>query len=163
MPRPTSKKQLLECMEKEHDKLEALLRGVPAAQLGIISRTTEWSVLDVLGHLSDWEQMCLAWWKVGISGKVPPVPAEGYNWAQLPSLNVHLRTATRKRSPAAVLRRFTASYRTIRKTIEGIRERDLFEPGRFAWTGKNALAAYFISATSSHYAWAQKDVKKCLK
>jgi hypothetical protein len=49
------------------------------------------------------------------------------------------------------------------KTVQGIEEQDLFTPGRYAWTGKNAAAAYFIGATSSHYVWARKEVRKCLK
>jgi hypothetical protein len=49
------------------------------------------------------------------------------------------------------------------KAMQGIDEEDLFTPGRFAWTSKNAAAAYFIGATSSHYGWARKEVRKYLK
>lgn len=33
----------------------------------------------------------------------------------------------------------------------------------YNWTGSNSLAAYIIGATSSHYAWAHKLIKKCKK
>jgi len=61
------------------------------------------------------------------------------------------------------MKQFRASYRQMLKTMPGIDEEDLFTSGRFAWTGQNAAAAYFIGATSSHYAWARKEVRKCLK
>ena len=44
-----------------------------------------------------------------------------------------------------------------------ISEEDLFTPGRYAWTKTSTLGAYFVSATASHYAWARKEVHKCLK
>jgi hypothetical protein len=49
------------------------------------------------------------------------------------------------------------------KAVEALSEEELFTPRLYPWTNKNALAAYFISATSSHYAWARKEVRKCLK
>jgi hypothetical protein len=47
--------------------------------------------------------------------------------------------------------------------VQAASEEDLFTPGRYAWTKQNLLAAYFASATSSHYVWAKKEIRKCLK
>jgi hypothetical protein len=163
MPRPTSKAQLLSAMQKEHAELKKLLGTLTPDQLAHTSRTTKWSIKDVLAHLMEWEQMCLSWYKAGVRGILPPLPAEGYNWAQLPALNRAIYQKYRDRPLAEVLKQYRASYRQILKTVQGIDEENLFTPGRYAWTGKNAAAAYFIGATSSHYAWARKEVRKCLK
>ena len=40
---------------------------------------------------------------------------------------------------------------------------ELFEKKRYKWTGSTSLGAYLVSATSSHYDWAFKLIKKCLK
>lgn len=37
---------------------------------------------------------------------------------------------------------------------------ELFEKKRYKWTGTTLLGAYFVSATSSHYDWAYKLIKK---
>jgi hypothetical protein len=163
MPRPTNKAQLLSAMQQEHAALDKSLESLTPDQLTHVSKTTKWSIKDVLAHLMAWEQMCLGWHKAGLRGIVPPLPAAGYNWAQIPALNQEILARYRNCSLAEVQKQYHASYRQMLKTVQGIEEANLFTPGRYAWTGKNALAAYFIGATSSHYAWARKEVRKCLK
>jgi hypothetical protein len=36
-----------------------------------------------------------------------------------------------------------------------------FTANRFAWTRKNTLGTYFVSATSSHYLWARTRTARC--
>jgi hypothetical protein len=64
---------------------------------------------------------------------------------------------------ADVLRGFRQSDRRMLKTVTALSEAGLFTPGRYAWTRKNTPDAYFVSATSSHYHWARKEIRKCLK
>jgi hypothetical protein len=47
--------------------------------------------------------------------------------------------------------------------IESIPEDEMFTPGIHPWMNKNTLGAYFVSATSSHYRWARKEMKKGVK
>jgi hypothetical protein len=49
------------------------------------------------------------------------------------------------------------------QAIESLSEETLFTPGLYPWMNKNTLGAYFVSATSSHYRWARKEMKKGLK
>lgn len=42
-------------------------------------------------------------------------------------------------------------------------DEELFAKGVFDWTGTTTLGSYCVSATSSHYNWAFKDIKKALK
>lgn len=163
MPRPTNKAQLLSAMQQEHEALDKALAALSPDQLTYVSKTTQWSIKDVLAHLLAWEQMCLGWYKAGLRGETPPLPAKGYNWAQIPALNRAIYERYHDCVLAEVLKQYRTSYRQMLKTVQGLTEEDLFTPKRYAWTGKNALAAYFIGATSSHYLWARKEVRKCLK
>lgn len=163
MPRPTTKAALLAALDTEHAKLEQALRGLTDAQLTAVSPQTGWSIKDVLAHLSEWEQMCLGWYRAGLAGKTPALPAEGYNWAQLPALNRVIFDRYHADPLTSVRKHFSTSFRQIKSAIGAIDEDTLFGPQRFAWTGRNLLAAYFISATSSHYVWAQKEIRKCLR
>ena len=36
----------------------------------------------------------------------------------------------------------------------------MFTTGEYAWTKKNTLGTYLVSATSSHYLWARKEIRK---
>ena len=87
MPRPTSKQQLLTAMQSEHEALEQALAALTPEQMTAVSLATKWSIKDVLAHIWEWEQMCLSWHKAGARGKTIAIPAEGFNWAQLPALN----------------------------------------------------------------------------
>ncbi len=40
---------------------------------------------------------------------------------------------------------------------------ELFTAGRYAWTKKNTLGTYMVSATSSDYLWARKEIRKGFK
>ncbi len=163
MPRPTTKAQLLEAMQAEHAALDKVLAALTPEQMTTFSPATNWSIKDVLAHLTAWEQLCLGWYQAGERGQTPHLPAEGFNWAQLPALNRQIYEARRARPLAEVRQQYRASYQRILKTVQALSEEELFTPKLYAWTNKNALAAYFISATSSHYAWARKEVRKCLK
>ncbi|MBN1888745.1 MAG: ClbS/DfsB family four-helix bundle protein [Thermoflexales bacterium] len=163
MPRPTDKKQLLDAMQKEHQALEKLLSSLTSEQMTHVSPSLERSAKDVLAHLIEWEQMCLGWYQAGLRGEKPPLPAEGFNWAQLPALNQHIYEKHRDLPLEDVMKQFQASYQQILQTVQELSQEELFTPGHYSWTGKNAMAAYFIGSTSSHYVWAKKEVKKCLK
>jgi hypothetical protein len=44
--------------------------------------------------------------------------------------------------------------------IEAHGDEELFTKKRYAWTGSTSLGAYLVSATSSHYDWATKKLRK---
>jgi len=43
------------------------------------------------------------------------------------------------------------------------KKEELFERGIYKWTKTSTLGAYFIGATSSHYDWAMKKLKRHIK
>jgi hypothetical protein len=150
-------------MQREYEVLEKLCQTLTPEQITHTSAITQRAVKDVLTHLVEWEQMCLGWYAAGLRGELPALPAPGYNWAQIPALNQQIYEKYRDLPLDDVLKRFRTSYQQMLQTLQGLSEDELFTPSRFAWTNKNAMATYFISATSSHYVWGQKEVRKCLK
>jgi hypothetical protein len=163
MPRPTTKNGLLEAIDFERAALEQFLAELSPEQMiepGIVG---EWSVKDVLAHLLEWEQMVLMWHSAGLRGNVPVTPSKEFNWGQLPLLNQQIFEKHHNRSLADIQKEFHSSYRKIRRTIQGLSDKDLFTRNRYVWTKNNTLGAYFISSTSSHYHWARTAMKKGLK
>jgi len=163
MPRPTTKKQLLETIEIEQKALEQLLAGLSPAQMTQPRVVGQWSVKDVLAHLLEWQHMVLNWHAAGLKGKVPAIPAEGLNWSQIPQLNQQIYEKHCNRALADIQREFKSSHKKMLSTIESLSEDDLFTRGRYAWTKTSTLGSYFISSTSSHYLWARTNIKKGLK
>jgi hypothetical protein len=160
MARPTTKAELIAAAEHELDRLWAAVETVPPEAREVEGACEAWSVKDVLAHLHAWHLMVLEWHREGMSGGDPAIPAEGFTWADIPALNhqIHLR---HRDDPwddvVAALRR---SHGDVMALVEAQDEADLFVKGRHAWTGATSVGAYLVSATSSHYAWASKLLRR---
>lgn len=55
---------------------------------------------------------------------------------------------------------FETSQALVVGVIESNTNDELFSRGRYPWTKSTTLGAYFVSATSSHYDWAMKKLRK---
>ncbi len=163
MPRPANKPDLLAAIAKEYTALEATLEPLSPEQMSAPGGEWEWSVKDILAHLIDWQQMLLGWYRAGQRGEKPAVPAPGYKWNQMPELNQAIFEKHHQRPLDEVIDHFGASSGEILDVIQGLSNDELFTPGRYAWTQKNTLGAYFVSATSSHYLWARNEIRKRFK
>jgi hypothetical protein len=163
MPRATTKQQLIEDAQTERAALEKLLATLTPEQMTQTKAVDDWSTKDVLAHLIEWEGMVMKWYETGAKGKVPAVPSEEYNWGQLPQLNHAIYLKHRDKSLEDIQKEFKSSYKKIMKVIETIPEKELLTRGQYPWTKNNLLAAYFSSATSSHYRWALGEIRKNVK
>lgn len=163
MAKPHTKALILSESEKERNALEELLQALTADEMTRPDIVGSWSVKDVLAHLYEWEQMVLRWLAASRRGETPAVPAAGYKWNQLPALNETIFQTYRGRSLSEIQQLSQTSYREITATIEALDEETLFAAGLYPWMNKNNLATYFTSATSSHYRWARKEIRKGLR
>jgi len=107
--------------------------------------------------------MLLEWYEVGMAGDKPEMPAKGYTWKTLPDLNRKIQVKYSNVSLAEARKMLDNSFLALLKLIKNHTDANLFEKKKYQWTGSTSLAAYLISATSSHYDWAYKLVKKCTK
>ena len=163
MSKPNTKNEVIEAAQTERTALEKLLTTLTPDQMTQPNVIGEWAIKDVLAHLIEWEQMVMKWYQTGLRGKIPAVPSEEYNWGQLPQLNHAIYLKHRDRSLAEIQKEFKSSNKKIMKMIESIPEKELFTRGQYTWTRNNLLAAYFVSATSSHYRWARAEIRKKVK
>jgi len=106
----------------------------------------EWSVKDVLAHLTEWQQMVLGWYHAGQAGETPALPAPGFKWSELPALNQAIYEKHLDRPLPAVLEEFRTAYRQVTAWVESLSEEDLFTPGAPAATiaglGPNCAKGY---------------------
>jgi uncharacterized protein (TIGR03083 family) len=163
MPNPTTKDALLKDIRTERGALEEFLSALTPPQMVMPGAIAEWSVKDVLAHLAEWEQLLLVWYQAGLRGEIPPLPAPGYSWAQMDELNQKIYEKYRDNSLEDVQDYFRTSYLQVLEAVQAMAEDELFPPGRYTWTKKNALAAYVVPCTSEHYDWARQEMRKGLK
>lgn len=162
MPRPKNKADLLQACHKEYNSLMALIDGyrkeTREAEFG--KEGLNRNIRDVLAHLMHWHLMFMDWYKVGMAGKKPNMPASGYTWRDLPKLNQSIWEAHRQEDLGTVRKDLAETHRNLLSLIERHTDEELFTKKRYKWTGSTSLGAYIVSNSSSHYVWARQLIKK---
>lgn len=158
-----NKQVVLERIRTERRRMEENLELLNSHHMEIRGIIGEWSVKDLLAHLVDWEQRFLFWYKAGLRGEVPQIPAPGISWGELDLLNQLIYEKHRDRSLEDVRTEFNTSFHQVLATIEDIPEEDMFAIGRYAWLGESNLAAYILANTADHYRWAKQQIRSWLK
>jgi hypothetical protein len=168
MPRPTNKQQLLELAETNFNKLLEFIDALPAKIKNGIYKNNELNerdktIADVICHLHEWHLMMGNWYKVGMSGKKPAIPAEDVTWQTLPVLNQRIYEKYKGTELKNAIAMFKKSHKEVMTLIEKHTDSELFTKKKYQWTGTTSLGAYLISATSSHYDWGLKTIKPLKK
>ena len=160
MGRPTSKSELVAVASEEFERLWTAVDSVSTQDRELPGACEAWSVKDLLAHLHAWHQMTLSWEKAGSAGESPSIPAEGFTFAETPTLNETIYQRTRSDAWADVVGRLRATHAALMGVIDTYDCDDLFTKRRYPWTRTTSVGAYMVSATSSHYAWASKLIRK---
>ncbi|ADR22901.1 hypothetical protein MATR_32500 [Marivirga tractuosa] len=165
MARPKNKADLLNLSKKNVELLMDFIEGLSEEEQkspfpkGTMNR----NIGDVLMHLHHWHLMMIDWYGLGMKGEKPDMPAKGYTWKTTPALNSWIWEQYKNTPLEDAKKNFISSYEKVRSLIEIHSDEELFEKKRYKWTGTTSLGAYLISATSSHYDWAIKLIKKAKK
>lgn len=176
MKKRMNKDELLEQIKVKHRQLERYIfyfeRGGNGAY-GVTNRPKfdleemeepgvvgEWSLKDVLAHLTDWEQRFIDWYEAGLRGGVSNPPVPGVRWDDLDALAEEGAEEYQERPLELVLDEFPRSYQHILVTVQSISQEDLFTSGRYGWAGDVPLADYVVATTYEHYDWAKKRIRR---
>jgi len=165
MPRPQTKKELLFQSQQNFDKLIALIDSYSKEHQKKTFNGTSLNrnIRDIFAHLHHWHLMMKDWYTIGMKGKKPDMPCKGYTWKTMPDLNKHIRQLYLSDTLNVSRKKFESSHQDIQNIIASNSNADLFTKKKFAWTGSTSMGVYFVSNTSSHYAWAIKQIKIGLK
>lgn len=165
MPRPKSKTELISLSQENFKKLIDFIDQLPKEEKvdefppGTMNR----NIRDVLAHLHHWHLMMAKWYEVGMKGEKPDMPATGYTWKTTPELNRWIWEHYSNTNLEETQDLLQSSFNQIQSVIQSHSDTELFEKKRYKWTGSTSLGSYLVSATSSHYDWALKLIKKAKK
>lgn len=162
MPRPTTKQQLIEYSEDNFNKLFTLINSMTLKEQEKLFSfdDRDKNIRDVLVHLYEWHQLLLHWINSNLSGKKTNFLPEPYNWKTYPQMNIEFwekHQATPYQESISLLQ---ASHTQVMQLIDTFTNEQLFTNKLFSWTGSTSLGSSCVSATSSHYDWAMKKIKK---
>jgi hypothetical protein len=163
MPRARTKKELVDFGGKEYKNLITLVNDIPKEKRETITLFDNWEISDIIAHLNAWHNLFLQWYEVGMKGDKPEIPAPGYTFKDTPALNEKIYKENKDLSLQEALKKFKNSHKKLMDIVNDHTENELETKKMFKWTGSTNLASYLASATSSHYVWAIKEIKKYIK
>jgi hypothetical protein len=158
-----SKTRLIELIRTERSSLEIVVGRLSEAQMVQAGAQGEWSVKDLLAHVTFWEQRLLAWLEVARGeGATPPEPVSTDE--EVDRLNAQVFATNHGRPLSEVLAEFGQSGEQVVSAVEACSEADLTEPGRFGWLEGEPLWRQVSMDTFGHYrehqaaiqAWADR-------
>lgn len=165
MPRPKTKAELIHLSNLNFDKLITFINSFDdkLQRKEFPKGTMNRNIRDVLAHLHHWHLMMLQWYAIGMSGQKPEMPAKGYTWKTTPDLNLEIWKKYLNEDLELIKNKLQESFLALQEVISNNTNEELFTKKKYKWTGTTSLASYLISATSSHYDWAYKLIKKAKK
>jgi hypothetical protein len=165
MPIPKTKQELLDMSQNNYEKLIQYIDSLPSEK-----RLFEFppdhlnrNIRDVLGHLHHWHLLFLKWYEEGMAGEKPHLPAKGYTWKTTGDLNRFIQKKYQKVKYTRIRKMLEDSHWKVCQIIESHTDTELFEKKKYKWTGSTSLGVYLRGATTSHYDWAYKLIRRCLK
>lgn len=174
MARPKNKVELLQAANDNFDKLMTLVDSMTEEQLNETfdfdessGKEAHWlrdkNVRDVLIHLYEWHQLIINWIDSNQKGENKSFLPEGYTWASYAGMNVGFWEKHQTTDFGKAKEMVISSHKKVLTIIESFTDDELFTKKFYAWTGTTSLGSYFVSATSSHYDWALKKLRKYIK
>ncbi len=162
MVRPTTKEELNELSKVNFEKLLTIIRSMTIDEQNktFNFEDRDKNIRDVLVHLYEWHQLLLNWVDSNQSGKEKHFLPEPYNWKTYPQMNIEFWEKHQKTTLKRSVEYVEKSHSDVMKLIDTFSDIELFVKKYFPWTGTTSLGSYCVSATSSHYDWATKKVKK---
>lgn len=159
MSEEMSKDRLIDLIRTEHRLLEAELEEVGEEHKETPGVEGEWSVKDLIAHITVWEQRMLQWMEAALRGeKVQPLPP-GMSWDDLDLWNEQTRQESRSKSLEQIESEFRDSYRQVLAGVKAISESDLMEPDRFPWL--EGRPWWKIVASNSY--WHYRDHREAIQ
>ncbi|MDR2540716.1 MAG: ClbS/DfsB family four-helix bundle protein [Candidatus Peribacteria bacterium] len=165
MPRPTTKQQLVELAELNYQKLKNLIASFSETEQEqrFPFEDRDKNIKDVLVHLYERHQLLLHWETANMQGKKQEFLLEGYTRKTYPQMNIVFREKHQNTPLEKAKQLLEESHHQVLLMIQKHTNDELFVKKFYSWTGTTSLGGYCISATSSHYDWAMKKIKRYQK
>ncbi len=158
-----TKSEIMKLIQSGREALERVLAGLSEGQMTQPGVENDWSVKDIMAHITDWERRMVGWIDDSLHGEVPQRPAPGMTWDNLDQLNEQIYLSNRDRDLRDVSADFHRSYENALASVEALTEEDLTDPQRFAWREGTPLWHLVAANMWEHYQEHRESIEKWLK
>ncbi len=150
-PEKSTRAQLMAELDREWASIERICFELSESELVTPRAEGEWSVKDILVHLSAWEKYLLDRLSYMMTGMNPRYPAMA-NWDDVHHFNAHVYAENLDRPLTSVVIEFRNLYRGVMTVIEGLSDEQLFQPYSYDFPDDSLNLLQLIRAnTCDHY------------
>ncbi|MEK3981431.1 ClbS/DfsB family four-helix bundle protein [Psychrobacillus sp. FSL K6-2836] len=137
-----------------------IIESVPGRKRTISIETQERdkNFRDVLMHLYEWHGMLERWYREGMDGDIPFMPAPGYKWSTIQLLNIRIWENYQDVPLTHAIKKLKLSHGRVMSLIKSHTNEEIMTKKYYKWTKTSNLYSYFAANTSNHYIWA---IKRC--
>jgi hypothetical protein len=146
-----SKRAMLDLICSEWEALEAVLGQLSQEEMIRPGVHGNWSVKDIIVHITAWEKRMVQWLDESLRGEIPQRPAPGMTWDDLDELNERIYQEGREKPLDEALAEFREIHQESVRAVEAMAEEDLLAPGRFEWREGDPIWRMVAANTWWHY------------
>lgn len=149
------KEKILMELRDIFNRWQELLASLNEEQITAPLLPSTWTVKDVVAHMGAWQQASLARAEAALSDSEPKYP----EWWQINGpdpdedvdrTNAWIYEANRDKPWPGVYAEWKRQFQRFLELTGRIPEKDLFEPGRYAWMGSYTLSRSPIASYEHH-------------
>jgi hypothetical protein len=162
MDKIPNKTKILAGIHTEWELLERLVNPLSEEQMLTPGVEGQWSVGDILAHISAWEKFLLDRISAALTGsplQYPPI----LNWDDVHAFNAHIFTENQGRPLSSVILEFRSLYHGVLTVLEALDDEALSRPLPWDWSQENLTVWQIVIAnTSDHYQEHRQSIEKWL-
>ena len=152
MQEPQTKVEMLQWVNDEWEALNDWLARIPPAERerpGV--EGGDWSIKDLMAHVTAWEKLMVQWLLEAARGETPQRPVPGLTWDDLDLLNQRIYDQNHDRPLVDVEADYHAFHQTALETVLPLSEEELFTAGRYDWMNDRPLWYVVAGNMWNHY------------
>ena len=157
----TDKATLLNEMQRGYLALEAMLTPLDETQMTTAGVNGDWSIKDVLTHLTAWQRTMVARLHAAVRNEKPALT--DLTDEEIDRLNEQFYQEGKSRPLAQVLMDFRTTYLQIVEDVQALPWEDLADSHRFVWLNGTPLWRYVAGDTYEHYQEHIESIREFLK
>lgn len=150
MALPASKRELVKFIEDERKRWDDLLGQVGESRMQVAGVVGEWSVKNIVSHLTAWENQPVAWLRAIRSGQEPAAPPWDPGLDETET-NAWIYEHSRDRLLSDVLEESRRTHRDLVELLQGADQKDLLSGSRYTWLEGSSLLESIAGNTFDHY------------
>jgi hypothetical protein len=151
MSENTTKSELLAEMDREWANIERVCARLSEEDMVAPGVEGEWSVKDILCHLSAWEKYLLDRLGMVLTGQPPLYPAM-FSWDDVHRFNAQVDAENKDRPLTSVVIEFRNLYQGVITVLQAISDDQLSAPYSYDFPDDNITLVRLIRAnTCDHY------------